>query len=29
MVIRNGTTRLGFYCPKCRKLHPVELSGHL
>jgi len=29
MIIRNGTTRLSYYCPKCRKLQPVEVSGHL
>jgi hypothetical protein len=29
MVIRSGVTRLSFYCPKCRKLQPVEISGHL
>jgi hypothetical protein len=29
MIIRNGTTRLSYYCPKCRKLLPVEISGHL
>jgi len=27
MPIRRGTTRLGFYCPKCRKLQPVEIQG--
>ncbi len=29
MIIRNGTTRFSYYCPKCRKLQPVEIGGHL
>ena len=29
MIIRNGTTRFSYYCPKCRRLHPVEIMGHL
>jgi hypothetical protein len=27
MPIRSGTTRTGFFCPKCRKLRPVEILG--
>jgi hypothetical protein len=27
MPIRRGTTRLGFYCPKCKKLRQVEIRG--
>jgi hypothetical protein len=27
MPIRRGTTRLGFYCPKCRKFRQVEIRG--
>jgi hypothetical protein len=27
MGIRTGTTRLSFFCPKCKKLHPVEITG--
>jgi hypothetical protein len=27
MPIRNGTTRTTFFCPKCRKLQPVEIQG--
>jgi hypothetical protein len=26
MPIRNGTTRVSFFCPKCRKLRPVEIQ---
>jgi hypothetical protein len=29
MPIKQGTTRVGFYCPKCRKLRPVEIHGIL
>ncbi len=29
MPIKHGTTRVGFYCPKCRKLRPVEIQGIL
>ena len=29
MPIKQGTTRVGFYCPKCRKLRPVEIQGIL
>jgi hypothetical protein len=27
MPIRSGTTRTGFFCPKCRKLRQVEILG--
>jgi len=27
MPIRNGVTRASFFCPKCRKLSPVEIQG--
>jgi hypothetical protein len=27
MPIRNGPMRAGFFCPKCRKLQPVEMQG--
>jgi hypothetical protein len=27
MPIRHGTTRMGFFCPKCRKLMQVEIQG--
>jgi hypothetical protein len=27
MPIRNGVTRAGFFCPKCRKLRQVEIQG--
>lgn len=27
MQIRNGVTRVTFFCPKCRKLGPVEIQG--
>jgi hypothetical protein len=27
MPIRPGTTRVGFYCPKCRKLQPVLIQS--
>jgi hypothetical protein len=26
-LIRHGITRADFYCPKCRKTHPVEIHG--
>jgi hypothetical protein len=29
MPIKHGTTRIGYYCPKCRKLRPVEIHGIL
>jgi hypothetical protein len=29
MPIRNGPTRVPFYCPKCRKSRDVEIMGHL
>jgi hypothetical protein len=29
MPIKHGTTRIGYYCPKCRKLRPVEIQGIL
>jgi hypothetical protein len=29
MPIKQGITRVGFYCPKCRKLRPVEIQGIL
>jgi hypothetical protein len=29
MPIRQGITRSGFFCPKCRRLMPVELQGIL
>jgi ribosomal protein S27AE len=27
LPIRNGVTRAGYFCPKCRKLRPVEIQG--
>jgi hypothetical protein len=27
MPIRNGITRVTFFCPKCRKMMPVEIQG--
>jgi len=27
MPIRNGITRVNFFCPKCRKMLPVEIQG--
>jgi GYF domain 2 len=27
MPIRNGTTRVTFFCRQCRKLQPVEIQG--
>jgi hypothetical protein len=27
LPIRNGTTRDGYFCPKCRKMQPVEIQG--
>jgi hypothetical protein len=27
-LIRHGTTRADFRCPKCRKTQPVEIRGH-
>jgi hypothetical protein len=27
MPIRSGTTRTSFFCPNCRKLHPIEIVG--
>jgi hypothetical protein len=27
MPIKHGITRVGYYCPKCRKLRPVEIQG--
>jgi hypothetical protein len=27
MPIRNGVNRATFFCPKCRKLSPVEIQG--
>jgi hypothetical protein len=27
LPIRQGITRAGFFCPKCRKLMPVEIQG--
>jgi hypothetical protein len=27
MPIRNGVTRQSYFCPKCRKLVPVEIQG--
>src|SRR5439155_26642043 len=27
MPIRHGVTRASFFCPKCRKLSPVEIQG--
>jgi hypothetical protein len=29
MLIGQGITRTTFFCPKCRKLRPVELQGQL
>jgi hypothetical protein len=29
MPIRNGVTRASFFCPKCRKLSPVQIQGML
>jgi len=29
MPIRNGTMRVGFYCPKCRKHRDAEVHGRL
>jgi hypothetical protein len=29
MPIKHGTTRIGYYCPKCKKLRPVEIQGIL
>ena len=27
MPVRNGVTRLNFFCPKCRKPRPVQIQG--
>jgi hypothetical protein len=27
MPIKNGVTKVGFFCPKCRKLRDVEIQG--
>jgi hypothetical protein len=27
MQIRQGMTRINYYCPKCRKTSPVEIQG--
>jgi len=27
LPIRNGVMRAGYFCPKCRKLRPVEIQG--
>jgi hypothetical protein len=29
MPIKQGTTRVGYYCPKCKKLRQVEIQGIL
>jgi hypothetical protein len=29
MPIRNGATRTTFFCPKCKKVRPVELQGYM
>ena len=29
LPITRGTTRMNFYCPKCRKQRQVEVHGHL
>lgn len=29
MPIRNGSMRMGFFCPKCKKMHQSEIHGKL